>query len=83
MPLLFKRIPSRFSQVMLSKVCYSIEIDGKTIVLISTCLADIWLVNQNGVTSNLKQFDEEMQTIMTNSVFPVMGEFIYNAKNII
>ncbi|XP_006463350.1 hypothetical protein AGABI2DRAFT_194192 [Agaricus bisporus var. bisporus H97] len=35
--------------------------------------ADIWLVNQNGVTSNLKQFDEEMQTIMTNSVFPVMG----------
>lgn len=83
MPLLFKRIPSRFSQVMLSKVCYSIEIDGKTITLISTCLADIWLVNQNGVTSNLKQFDEEMQTIMTNSVFPVMGEFIYNAKNII
>lgn len=83
MLLLFKRIPSRFSQVTLSKVCYSIEIDGKTIVLISTCLADIWLVNQNGVTSNLKQFDEEMQTIMTNSVFPVMGEFIYNAKNII
>jgi hypothetical protein len=38
-------------------------------------LADVWLVNQTGVTNHLEQFDAEMKTIMANSsIFPVFGE---------
>jgi sphingomyelin phosphodiesterase len=36
-------------------------------------LADIWLVNQTGVTSHLEQFNEEMQTLMNTPVFPAIG----------
>lgn len=34
---------------------------------------DTWLVNQTGVTGHLKQFDQEMQTLMSTPVFPVIG----------
>ncbi|KXN83061.1 Sphingomyelin phosphodiesterase [Leucoagaricus sp. SymC.cos] len=34
---------------------------------------DIWLVNQTGVTAHLQQFDQEMQTLTSTPVFPVIG----------
>ncbi|KAF5357090.1 hypothetical protein D9756_006561 [Leucocoprinus leucothites] len=39
--------------------------------------ADIWLVNQTGVTAHLKQFNQEMQTLMGTPVFPVIGRYLF------
>ncbi|KAF9449018.1 sphingomyelin phosphodiesterase [Macrolepiota fuliginosa MF-IS2] len=35
--------------------------------------ADTWLVNQTGVTSELTEFNQEMQTLISTPVFPAIG----------